>query len=358
VWLLAVALAGWGFAELFDLHDLADARWYAVLTSVLLTVGLYGATYGIDLGQAREHKRVIFLAVTVGVLCKAALIGGTLYLATRDPLFLLLGVAVAQIDPLSVASIMGDRRMSPRAKTILNAWASFDDPITVILLVYAAALATGAFGLVDQTASASGSAPETAGSGLLSYALVLGWNLLLAGVAVVSWRLLRRRPWLAAVVLAALAVVAVWQFLMLAVAIVGLFVRPAAVERHIGRITQVALFVAGAVLGTLLVAGIDLGYGLLLGLLAFGAQAVAALLLTRGMSRLDRTHLALAQQNGITAIILGLRLETQYGGAVAVIAPAILVTNLVHLVANRLADRRRPALTTNPDPALSSVPEP
>jgi hypothetical protein len=88
----------------------------------------------------------------------------------------------------------------------------------------------------------------------------------------------------------------------------------------------------------LLVNGVSLGHGALLGVMAFLAQIVAAAALTQGMPRADRVHLALAQQNGITAIILALRLEIQFTGAVAVIAPAIVVTNLSHAMANRLID--------------------
>ncbi|HCT75866.1 MAG TPA: hypothetical protein DGT23_04605, partial [Micromonosporaceae bacterium] len=334
LWLIGLVLVCWLIAELIGLRGVDKSPIYLYATSLLLAIGLFGSTVGIDRAEAKTNKRIIIAAITIGVLLKALLIGGVLYLATKNPLFLVLGVAVAQIDPLSVATLMGDKRMSPRVKSILASWASFDDPITVILVVYAAAVATNSFGLgerIGQTANVS--------SGLFSYGLDLGLNFALAALAYLCWRTLKNRPWALAVCLGLLAVIAVWQFLMLGVAIAGLFVRPQWVLAIVGRVTTWALMISGALLGLLLVNGISLGYGVLLGLMAFIAQIVAAIALTRGLPRVDRVHLALAQQNGITAIILALRLEVQFEGAVAVIAPAILVTNVTHFVANWLVDR-------------------
>lgn len=340
LYLIVIVFAGWGLAELADLNDIANSAIYTHATSLLLAIGLFGSTYAIDRTEAREHKQIIVTAVTVGVFVKAALIAGVLVLITQDPVFVILGVAVAQIDPLSVATLLGDDRMSPRVKTILAAWASFDDPITVLLVVYASAIATGSFAspgsavVADSADGVSGLA-----AALLPYTVDLIANLALAALAALVWYGLRRWSWLRYPLLAALAVLAIWQFLMLAVAIAGLFVRPAALDRVMNAATRWALLVAAAMLGLLLVNGVALVNGLLLGLAAFGSQMVVGWLLSRRLSRTDRIHLALAQQNGITAIILALRLETQFAGAVAVIAPAIFFTNLTYYLANGLADR-------------------
>lgn len=351
--LVVIVFAGWGLAELVNLRHVADSAFYTYATSLLLGIGLFGSTYGIDRTEAREHRRVILTAVTVGVFLKAALIAGALVLITRDPIFVILGVAVAQIDPLAVAALLGDDRMSPRVKTILASWSSFDDPITVLLVVYASAIVIGG-GHAPGGAAAAGP-----GGGLqtelLPYTVELLANLVLTGLAALAWYGLRRRPWLRYPALALLAVVAVWQFLMLAVALAGLFVRPAAVGRAVVTLTRWALFIAAALLGLLLVNGIALVDGVLLGLAAFGAQVVVGGLLSRGLGRTDRLHLALAQQNGITAIILALRLETQFVGAVAVIAPAIFVTNTIYYLANGLADRWPRRRARRPDPVGDSA---
>ena len=342
VWVLALVLACWALAAATHLRDVESWPVYPYLTAALLGIGLFASTSGIEVSQARAHRRIIALAITIGVLAKALIIGAVLYAATGDPLMWVLGVAVAQIDPLSVACLMTNRRMSERARTILAAWASFDDPMTVILVVYAAAVATTSFGLGHPSA-------RSPLGGLAVYSLDLGANLALAALTYLCWRALRPCPRGRAVALGLLGAVAVWQFLMLAIALAGLFVRAPGRARTMRRLTTGALLVSGALLGVLLVQGVDLGRGVLLGSMAFVAQILAATALTRGMPQTDRVHLALAQQNGITAIILALRLETQFTGATAVTAPAIVVTNLVHATANRLWDRRtRPGPQNGP----------
>ncbi|GAA1377535.1 hypothetical protein [Catellatospora chokoriensis] len=337
-WLALAVLIGLGAAAVTGVRiaDATDSTPYLLATAALLAIGLYGSTYGIDTAGARQDRRLIVTAVTVGVVVKAAVIGVALALAWQDPLFLLLGIVVAQIDPLSVAALLGDDRLSPRARTVLAAWSSFDDPITVVLTVYAAAVATDALGLDHR-----GEQGVHVADGLAAYAVDLGLNLLFAGLVWLVWRFgVRDRPRRATALLALAAAVAVWQFLMLGLALVGLFLRPAWLERLLPRITQGALYAATVLLGLLLIGGIALPQGISLGVAAFAAQILVGWLLTRNMPPADRLHLAFAQQNGITAIILALRLEAQFAGVVAVVAPAILVTNLTHYTANHLLDRR------------------
>lgn len=337
-WLALAVLIGLGAAAVTGVRiaDATDSTPYLLATAALLAIGLYGSTYGIDVAAARRDRRLIITAVTVGVVVKAAVIGVALALAWHDPLFLLLGIVVAQIDPLSVAALLGDDRLSPRARTVLAAWSSFDDPITVVLTVYAAAVATDTFGLGTREAQGVHVA-----DGLLAYAIDLGLNLAFAGVVWLLWRQgVRNRPRWATALLAIAAAVAVWQFLMLGLALVGLFLRPAWLERLLAPITQGALYAATVLLGLLLIGGVALPQGVSLGLAAFAAQILVGWLLTRNLPAADRLHLAFAQQNGITAIILALRLEAQFAGVVAVVAPAILVTNLTHYAANHLLDRR------------------
>jgi NhaP-type Na+/H+ or K+/H+ antiporter len=328
--LVGLATLGYLIARLGGLTDLDESTGYLYGTALLLGIGLYASTYGIDLGSLRRDRRLVLSAITVGVLAKAVLIGVVLALAFRDPIFLVLGVAVAQIDPLSVAALLGDKRMSSRAKSILAAWASFDDPMTVILTVYTVSLVT------------SGSA------GPHSYPVDLALNLAFAAVAYLIWRLVGRFQVVALVGLAVLFAVAVSQFLMLGLAIAGLFYRPR-LDRIVAPVTNGALAVAVVLLGMLLLGGIDLGRGAALGAAAFGSQIVVGWLLTRHLPRIDRLHLAFAQQNGITAIILALRLEADYSGAVAVIAPAILVANMLFIVVNAVVDRRVARRTPVPE---------
>jgi hypothetical protein len=151
-------------------------------------------------------------------------------------------------------------------------------------------------------------------------------------------------PWLnlaAIAVLLALVAVAVSQFLLLGLAIVGLFFRPG-LGPWLNRATRVALLLASLALGLMLadampvndvplVDHVEWWHGLILGAVAFGAQIVVALPLTRKMPSRDRVFIAFSQQSGITAIILALLLERSFAGTVAVVAPAIIVVNILHV---------------------------
>jgi hypothetical protein len=142
--------------------------------------------------------------------------------------------------------------------------------------------------------------------------------------------------------LAALAAYGVHHSLLLGFAVTGLFFRPQVLNR-LGTAVTAAFYLAALGIGMVLVTGISPGPGLVLGGLAFGSQIIVALLLLwppRGdRSRADIGYLALGQQNGITAVILALVLEVNIPGSVAVIAPAILVVNLLHLSSNASFER-------------------
>jgi NhaP-type Na+/H+ or K+/H+ antiporter len=345
--LVLFILLGYVIASTVGIHDLQSAGWYPFVVATLLAAGLYASTYGINLKEAREHVKLILSAVTFGVVLKAIIIGSSLALMFNNPLFLILGVAVAQIDPLSVAGLMKGKRMSPKAKTILASWASFDDPITVILSLYAPLLITELFG-VGLGSITGGHVSERMA---LAYARDFGLNLLLAGGVFGLWLLIRRYSskayaWLAVALAAGIYLllvvafsIAIVYFMMLGIALIGLFLRPPKIDKAIDHVIKWALCAAAVLLGFLLVGGIDIWKGIALGVAAYSAQIIVGFLLTNGLPRKDRWHIAFAQQNGITAIILALLFEPIYPGTVAIVAPAIIVINGLHGVVNRVLDK-------------------
>src|ERR1041385_3049928 len=134
--LLSALGAGWLVAAQFGLREVDRSPVYGFFITALLGFGLYASTSGIVITEFRRQLRTVVIAVTLGVLAKVALIFGVLFFVFREPNHLILAVAVAQIDPLSVAAMRAKSRMSDSAKALLSAWASFDDPITVLLTVY------------------------------------------------------------------------------------------------------------------------------------------------------------------------------------------------------------------------------
>lgn len=341
---LAAVAAGWLVPQVLHISDVVRAGWYLPAVTALLAVGLFASTYGISCPDAKQHLRTVLVAVTAGVLAKAALISTVMVAAFHRPTYLVLGVAVAQIDPLSVAAQRRRCRLSKEAKTILCAWASFDDPITMLLTIYLSAFTL-------QTMSPGSPSGGSLSHNLLSFSAGLAGNVLFAVGAAVIWYLLkaatkRLRPRSTSVprrlsaadtveVLALVALVglAVAHSLLLGLAVMGLFFRPAVI-RSLDWVTEIAFFTAACALGLVLVHGISLAPALVLGVVAFLAQFVVGLVVARSQPKSDRWYLALAQQNGITAIILALILEPDFPGSVGIIAPAVVVINLLHTLAN------------------------
>ncbi|GAB1331112.1 cation:proton antiporter [Streptomyces sennicomposti] len=379
--------AGLVAGALWPARSLLGTPGYGFAATLLLGIGLYGSTHDIELAEVRRSLRVVLVAVTFGVILKAALIAAVMVLAFRRPEYLVLGIAVAQIDPLSVAAMRDDPRVTPRAKAILSIWASFDDPMTVLLTVYFSALALRLGGTGPASGSVVSGSADVLGS-LLS-------NIALFALTLAVWRLIRltyllrsrtgrvdddadrtvRPPAAAAgrplsLDIAALAVVAVLlavaahTTLVLAVALTGLAVRLGRFAGVLEGAVALAFLLASAALGFLLSGGVSLYQGLVLGAAAFAAQFLVTLLIGRllvrpRLSRADRAHLGLGQQNGITAILLALSLEPTFPGTAGVVGPAVLTVNLLHYGFRRARADTRPwvAVRTPDRPVDRAVPQ-
>jgi NhaP-type Na+/H+ or K+/H+ antiporter len=168
-------IGGLSIAEIFNIRSVQDEQWYLLTVAALLAIGLYSSTYGITLQHARQHVRLILKAITVGVLLKAAIIGGIVALILRNPVGLIFGIVLAQIDPLATAALMKRGRMSVRAQTILRAWSSFDDPMTVVMSLYVPVLVAMLAGTSWEPIR--GTAQD---AGLSGYLLTTAINLLFA----------------------------------------------------------------------------------------------------------------------------------------------------------------------------------
>ncbi|MFJ5726890.1 hypothetical protein [Streptomyces paradoxus] len=189
------------------------------------------------------------------------------------------------------------------------------------------------------------------GGGAQGFVLGLALNALLLAGALLAWwaggRLCPagrsgrepvrpRRPAtpLAVVLVVVMLLLAAANMLMLAVAVAGLFLRTQAFARPLARAVTSAFLLATAVLGLFVAQGVSLGPGLLLGVSAFTAQAVVAVLLmplfVRGLSGRDRVLLGIGRQNGLTAVLLPLTLERDFPKTVGIVAPAVVTVNLLH----------------------------
>ena len=314
------------FADL-NIEIFVESTFYNVSIRTSLALGLYASVYGIDRTSLRQEISTIASAVTIGVLLKIIIISTLFYFISGGSVVaFLLGAIVAQIDPLSVASLSKGGRLSNRGQTVLRAWSSFDDPMTVIIALFMSVL-------LLQTNSWQ--------NNLTLILIDYGWNSLLALGTFILYITLSQtyvyKNKLEILILLGAIALAVQFNLMLGIAIIGLFIRPN-IETLINNLIDFVFVSATFLIALFLfIDGIQIGLGLALGLCAIIAQFVVALILTRGFTTADRIYLALAQQNGITAIILALTFETNFPGTiVSIVAPAIITINLIYFLTNRL----------------------
>jgi len=362
---LTVAAIGLAAAVGFTVRGFEHSGVYTTIATGLLCFGLYMAGYGIDLKEARKHWRVVTIAITVGVIAKYLIIAGIAYAITKDIRYAVLGMAVAQMDPLSVAALNSDPRMSRRTKTVLNMWASFDDPVTALATPVLLSVLAGVGGF---QLAAGANVNDTLLS-LLPFALVtLG-----AGGMVVWRRVGGRIPATSffddikkelrtnkaegpktAIVHSVLLGATVVRSAPLA-ALFSLFCRPAWLGGTVGALlTKTALYGATFLLGMLLSGGVDIAGGIVLGCATYLSQMIVAWLvialsiwITPKNSRQKNErfsvqevwHLALAQQNGITAIVLALVLQPSISIAVSAISLSILIANLANFIGNGVFDK-------------------
>lgn len=357
--LVIVALGGLGSALLFGWHGLEHSLPYILVASALLCFGLYMAVYGIDKVEAKRHWRIVLIAVTFGVLCKYFVIFLSAYALTTDWHYAVLGMAVAQIDPLSVAALQDDPRMNPKTKTILNMWASFDDPMTALATPFILGIAAN---IAHANLYEGGDWFD-----VLKGVLPFGIALLLVGIIALRRRMhdvrgtrgfvhkLDDHEKTKNVALSGIGLAAVPGRLYSVAAMAGWIIRPKwlGVGRRAELLTNIALYGATFLLGVLLAGGVDWKGGVVLGCATYASQVIVAWLVMwfatriskaerdddRRLSRRDTWHLALAQQNGITAIVLALNLEPVIPGAVAAVSLAIVIVNLLNFVFNWAFDR-------------------
>lgn len=350
-------IAGFGtlLAWLFDWRGLEHSLPYIIVASALLCFGLYMAVYGIDRTEAKRHWRVVTIAITFGVLAKYLIIFASAFMLTQDWKYAVLGMAVAQIDPLSVAALENDSRMKPRTRTILAMWASFDDPMTALATPFILGLAASK---VNQELAAGEGWVD-----ILVDILPFVLALVIVGFVALRGRMSKKNParlWqkiensdkhktgIIGIIGAATTTLRLYS----AAALTGWFVRPKWLGGRVGELAlSTALYGATFLLGILLAGGVDVRGGFILGIATYGSQILVAWLVVwfavlaskkegeHKLSKRDTWHLALAQQNGITAIVLALNLEPFISGAVAAVSLAIVVVNLLNFAVNWGFDR-------------------
>ncbi|MDY6901967.1 MAG: hypothetical protein SWZ49_28425 [Cyanobacteriota bacterium] len=118
--------------------DARNITYLQQMMYVSIAVGLYINILSIDTNIFKTCFNSIAKVVLVGVPIKIVLPGFLLSLFSPHiaPIAYLCSTVIAQIDPIAADKFLENSKISKKSETILRAWSSFDDPITVLFAFY------------------------------------------------------------------------------------------------------------------------------------------------------------------------------------------------------------------------------
>ncbi len=323
---IAITLLGVGVGKWTEINPITQS-FFPVFTSFALVVGLYGSVMGIDLNAIRNRKRVAVVVITIAVPLQIVATGLVMHLIYPVAISFLLAVAITQIDPLSVDTLLRDKEsMSDEAKGLLRVWASFDDPVTVL------------FGFLILMPLVSDTT-VTLGGDALSFGVGLIVNLL---PAVLLWGLSRWSKVLDNQVVSLILLLLTLTFAFfveayLLAAITGLLLRPELPKKYLPRIISVLYYIIVFVVGMAIYNyGVDLRLGILLAIVEFFViQPMTAIIVFNGTAS-DLLRIAFAQQNGLTTLLMGIAFQSLGFEVLHILLPAIVIINVLNLVVNKI----------------------
>ena len=308
-----------------DIHP----RIIEILQHIMLVIGLYGAVYGIDIAHIQSQKKTIIFLASIGVIAKIILIGGWLYVITGSMLSWILGAMMAQIDPLSTAKLSWREKLSSQWKALLNTRASFDDPMTVLIVFYL--LVPLLFGQ---------------GFGFDTYVLSLIANISFAGLIYILSSIIYRNYHIVLRIIS--IIIAAYFGWFLWIAIIGLYLRPLyfhkyVFEQIIGNMVSIAfmssVLLAWGYLYYSNMENINILRWIALGVLVFFSQTIVSYASLGHLQSTDLHYIAHAQYNGITSIILATSLYHYDNSLIAYICVAIVIIMCLYSVSNYHLDK-------------------
>lgn len=316
---ILLTVIGFGLGSIIGINPIEIDN-FNILASLALAFGLYTAVSGIDINSLGKYKKISVFIVTAGVPIQILVTAAIMYIIYPHPISILVAVAIDQIDPISVSTLLNNKLgMTKAAKSLLNVWASFDDPVTV-LFGFALLLP-----LVTDTSFAS---IKDLGLGLILNIVPAVTVYYLA-----KSKVLKKKPvQIITLLLSIIFTVATQSFLF--IALVGLLVRPFD-AKNLGKYTTAIYYAILLIVGmSLPFYGIDLRLGFLLALVEFFVvQPLSAITMVKGTAN-DIFRLAFAQQNGLTTLLMGLTFQALGFNVLPILLPAIICINAFNLTIN------------------------
>ncbi len=304
---------------------------FAPFAGLALVIGLYSSVVGIDLNAIANRKLTAVIVVTIAVPLQILATGAVMYLIYPVGVSFLLAVAMTQIDPLSVDTLLEDKEsMSPEAKGLLRIWASFDDPVTVL------------FGFLILLPLITGTSPSTTGFDTLGVILYVALNTL---PALAVWLLQKYTPLFSyrlvgLLVLIGLLTLAFFTQSYLLAAILGLILRPLP-DNYLHNTTTLLYYTIVFVVGMAIYShNQDLADGIRIGAILaivefFVIQPLTALIVFNGTVN-DVFRIAYAQQNGLTTLLMGIAFQTLGVDVLYILLPGIVIVNILNLTVNKI----------------------
>ena len=323
---LALTAVGWVAGYVTNINPIEET-FFPTFAAFALTLGLYGSVAGIELEAIRNQRLVALIVVTVAVPLQILAAGGLMYLIYPAGISFLIAVALTQIDPLSVDTLLKDKeKMSDEAKGLLRVWASFDDPITVLFgFLILLPLVT------EQTAASAG----FDGTALVWYVLLNTVPALLIWLAKKYTAVFDNQPIALIVLVSVLALAFLTQSYLLA-AIVGLLLRPIPND-YLTAVISVFYYLIVFIVGMAIFSyGVDLRLGFLIAVIEFWVIQPATTIFVFNGKTHDVLRIAFAQQNGLTTLLMGIAFQSLGIPVLHILLPGIVFVNIFNLVVNRV----------------------
>ncbi|BDA68450.1 hypothetical protein CAL7716_026160 [Calothrix sp. PCC 7716] len=320
--------------------DAAHIPYLQTLMNIAIIIGLYINVLSIDTTLLKTCLGSVITVICIGVPVKILLSGFLLasFSPKLAPIAYLCATVIAQIDPIAASKSLQTTKVSPKSETILRAWSSFDDPVTVLFAFYIFLPA-----LIFQNSNIS------------QYVVKIATDILSCALAYCLYRLYidnRRVSLLSDSVkttievtcLVAIMIYSLISGSFLLPAFVGFFLRPFAPEK-LEPVISVIFYFSVVVIG-LLCTNISLNWlsgGILAFSMFFIAQVLVAVLFLKD-SMANKLKVMFGHQNGMTAILLTVAIELsgfdKTGDLLAVTLPAIILIALFYFSTNFLLDRK------------------
>ena len=333
-----------GFAAYYSAVNLnIDARTIPYLQQIMyisIAVGLYINILSIDTDIFKNCFSSIVKVLLIGVPIKIVLPGFllTLFSPQIAPIAYLCATVIAQIDPIAADKFLENSKISKKSETILRAWSSFDDPITVLFAFYIflPTLLLKNFNLKE-------------------YFLKILLDIVSCIVIYLFYKIYQKnikisqkyQSFIETILIVAIIIYSVVFNSFILPAVAGLFIRPFAPEKF-SAINSVIFYLSAIILGAF-AANMQLDWysGSVLAASTFFLAQVFVTFIFIKDSIESKSRVMFGHQNGMTAMLLTVAIEISTSGKtdqlLGITLPAIVWVAVFYFGTNYLLNRFLPA---------------